>query len=81
MSGTYPIIVGNRGRIVVPAEVRQRADLTEGTPMVMLETPDGLVLLTREQLLARVRHDVEGLDLVADLLAERRQAATEEDGA
>jgi len=49
--------------------------------MVLLETPDGLVLLTREQLLARVRHDLGGLGLVTDLLAERRRAATEEDGA
>lgn len=66
---------------MVPAEVRQRAGLSEGTPMVLLETPDGLVLLTREQLLARVRHDLGGLGLVTDLLAERRRAATEEDGA
>jgi hypothetical protein len=47
----------------------------------MLETPDGLVLLTREQLRARVRRDLDGLDLVSDLLAERRRAAVEEDGA
>ena len=81
MSGTYPVVVGNRGRIVVPAEVRERAGLSEGTHLVLLETPDGLVLLTREQLRARVRTELAGADLVADLLADRRRAAAEEDAA
>ncbi len=79
MSGTYSIVVGNRGRIVVPAEVRERAGLTEGTTLVLLDTPDGLVLLTREQLRARVRDQLEGLDLVGDLLADRRRSAAQED--
>jgi AbrB family looped-hinge helix DNA binding protein len=73
--------VGDRGRIVVPADVRERAGLSAGTPLVLLETPDGLVLLTRDQLLARVRDNLAGLDLVGDLLAERRQAAGREDAA
>ena len=81
MSGTYPVVVGNRGRIVVPAEVRERAGLVEGTPLVLLETPMGLVLLTREQLRKRVRDDLAGVDLVADLLAERRENASAEDAA
>ncbi len=81
MSRTHTVVMGDRGRIVVPAEVRDRAGLAEGTPLVMLETPAGLVLLTREQLRARVRGELEGLDLVAELLADRRRAAEEEDGA
>lgn len=79
MSGTHTVVVGDRGRIVVPAEVRESAGLTEGTPLVLLDTPDGLVLLTREQLLARVRDELGGVDLVAELLAERRRAAEQED--
>ena len=79
MSGTYPVVVGNRGRIVVPAEVRERAGLTEGTTLVLLDTPDGLVLLTRDQLRARVRRELAGVDLVGDLLADRRRAAAHED--
>ncbi len=78
MSGSYTVVVGDRGRIVVPAEARQRAGLSEGTPMVLLETPGGLILLTREQLRARVRSELEGLDLVAELLMGRRQAAERE---
>ena len=46
---------------------------------MLLETPDGLVLLTREQLLDRARTDLAGADLVAQLLAERRRAAVLED--
>ena len=79
MYGPYAVIVGDRGRIVVPAEVRERAGLAEGTPLVLLESSDGLVLLTREQLRARVRSELHGLDLVGDLLADRRQAAERED--
>lgn len=63
----------------MPAEVRARRGLVEGTQLMLLETPDGLLLLTREQLLDRVRADLAGLDLVGDLLAERRRAAALED--
>ena len=81
MGGTYSVVVGDRGRIVVPAEVRERAHLVEGTALVMLDTPEGLVLLTRDQLRARVRADLSEVDLVGDLLAERRAAAAAEDAA
>ncbi|MBI1844184.1 MAG: AbrB/MazE/SpoVT family DNA-binding domain-containing protein [Actinobacteria bacterium] len=81
MSGTYAVVVGNRGRIVVPADVRERGGLVEGTTLILLDTPAGLVLLTREQLRARVRSELQGLDLVGELLAERRAAAEQEDAA
>ena len=48
--------------------------------MVLLTTPEGLVFLTREQLRARVANDLAGLDLVRELLAERRRSAAREDG-
>ncbi len=73
------MVVGDRGRMVIPAEVRERRGLTEGTVLSVLETPDGIVLLTREQLLARVRADLTGLDLVGDLLSDRRKASADED--
>ena len=65
----------------MPADVRERLGLAEGTPLVLLESSDGLVLLTRRQLRARVRAGLAGHDLVGELLAERRRAAEEEDGA
>ena len=72
--------MGDRGRIVVPAAVRERAGLVAGSPMVLVESPDGLVLLTRDQLRDRVRSDLAGRDLVNQLLADRRRAAVIEDG-
>jgi hypothetical protein len=48
---------------------------------MMIESPDGLVLLTRDQLKARVRSDLAGLSLVDELLAERRAQAEAEDAA
>lgn len=79
MSGTYPVVMGDRGRLVIPADLRARAKLAEGTPMVIVEAPDGLLLFTRRQLRERVRADLAGLDLVEELLAERRQAAASDD--
>lgn len=53
--------------------------LSEGTPLVLLDTPGGLVVMTRKQLRARVRDELVGLDLVGELLADRRRAAELED--
>jgi len=47
--------------------------------LCLFETPGGLVLLKRDQLRDRVRADLAGLDLVSELLAERRLAAKAED--
>ena len=81
MSGTHAITMGDRGRLVVPNEVRRRAGLEPGTPLVLLETEGGIVLLTRDQLRDRVRSELAGLDLVDQLLADRRRAAADEDAA
>ncbi len=64
---------------MVPAEVRQRAGLVAGSTLLLLETPSGVVLMTQRQLLERVRAELSGLDLVGELLAERRSAAERED--
>lgn len=71
--------MGDRGRLVVPAELRDRAGLREGRPLVFLETPDGLLLLTREQLRTIVRANLDGKHLVNSLLTERRTASADED--
>ena len=79
VSGTYAVVVGDRGRLVIPSEVREAAGIEEGTRLMLLSTKSGLVLMTRDQLRERVREDLGGLDLVAELLADRRKAAYEED--
>ena len=72
-------MVGDKSCLVVPAAVRERAGLLEGTPMVLFETPTGIVLMTRGQLRQRVKDELSGLDLMGDLLAKRRASAAEED--
>ena len=73
--------MGDRGRLVIPADLRERTGLREGTALILLETPAGLVLLTRPQLQELVRADLAGLDLVSELLAERRGEAAADDAA
>lgn len=79
MRGTYAVKMGDRGRLVIPSELRERSGLKEGSPLVLLETPGGLVMLTRSQLQGRVRADLADLDLVEELLAERRAEAAADD--
>ena len=80
MSGTsYPVKMGDRGRLVVPAALRQRLHLEPGTPLVMIETGLGVVLATREQLKNLVRSQLLGLDLVDELLKDRRHQAASDD--
>lgn len=71
--------MGDRGRLVVPAELRERLHLAPGTPVVLFETSAGVVLTTREQLKSLVRRTLADRDLVAELLAERRSEAAADD--
>ena len=73
--------MGDRGRLVIPAELRAQAGLTEGTPLVLISTPTGVLLVDREQLKSLVRADLAGLDLVGELLTDRRRQAGVEDAA
>ena len=79
MSGTHIVHMGDRGRLVVPASMRERLGLAPGTPLVLVEEQDGLVVLTREQAKRRVRAVLDGPSLVDELLGERRAEAEIED--
>lgn len=63
---------------MVPAELRERAGLHAGQTLVLIETPKGLLLLTREQLRQAVRDNLKGKGLVENLLAERGAALAAE---
>lgn len=78
MSDTHTSVMGEKGRVVVPVEIREHAGLEPGTPLVFIDTGDGVVMLTRSQALARVRAQLDGTQLVDELLTERRAAAAEE---
>ena len=49
--------------------------MSKGTRLNLLETDRGVVMVTREQLQRLVRADLAGLDLVGELLEERRAEA------
>lgn len=73
MSGTYSVVVGNKGRIVVPAELRERTGLSEGSTLTLVDTGSGVLMLTRDELKDLVRKDLDGADLVGELLRDRRR--------
>ena len=67
--------------MVVPAELRERLHLVAGAALVLIETPHGIVLATREQVKSLVRESLRGADLVGELLVERRREAAADDAA
>lgn len=73
--------MGDKGRIVVPADVRARHNWTAGTPLVMVETPHGVLLTDRTSAREVVRRLLAGSDLVAELLSDRRAEAARDDAA
>ena len=81
VGGTYAVRMGDRGRLVLPADLRARLHLEPGALVLLVETDDGVVLTTREQAKRLVRAQLAGVDVVAELLAERRRAAAVESDA
>ncbi len=71
--------MGERGRLVIPAELRERLRLHPGSPLIMFDTPQGIVMATRDQAKQLVRDKLRGLDLVTELLDDRRRQAAAED--
>lgn len=71
--------MGDRGRLVVPLELRERLNLDAGARLLLLDTPSGVVMMTRDQAKAHVRQGLSDLDVVGELLLERRTRAAAED--
>ena len=69
---SFPVALGDRGRFVVPLEVRERHGWEQGTALVALDTPAGMLLMDSGEALRWLRSRLEGRDLVAELLADRR---------
>jgi AbrB family looped-hinge helix DNA binding protein len=77
------VVVGDRGRIVLPAEVRAALGLSEGTPLLLRTEPDGSLRLTPYAAVARAsRGELAKLgpptDAVNELLRERRRETARE---
>lgn len=81
MGGTYNTTMGDRGRLVIPAELREELGLETGSSVILLTTPEGAVLATREQVKTLVQKGLQGPSLVSELLDERRKNALTEDAA
>lgn len=81
MSGNATVKMGDRGRIVVPADLRARHGFEPGTALVLVDTDDGILLISREALLRRVRDRLRGSSLAQELADDRRGAAATEDAA
>lgn len=63
----------------MPVELRDRAGLVPGTPLILADTDTGVVIMTREQARQRIKEQLQGQDLVRELMDERREAAARED--
>ena len=80
----YTVAMGARGRIVVPARLREQMQLAEGDRLVLRVRDDGVleVVSLREQLdklRGIFKDDRPGVSLVDELIAERRAEARKED--
>ena len=79
MSDTI-VVVGRKGRVVIPAPIRRALDLEEGSELVVTLEQDGVLLLPRSAVRKRLRSMFAGVErsLADELMSERRAAAAEE---
>ncbi|GAB2512357.1 hypothetical protein GCM10027267_05990 [Paramicrobacterium agarici] len=63
----------------MPAELRRRQRWDQGTPLLVIEADDGVILATREQATKMIREQLAGTSLVDELLTERRATSRDED--
>ena len=75
---TFGVPMGDRGRLVVPADLRARQQWDQGTQLLLIETAHGVVVSTREQAKYLLRLQLGGESLVDQLIAERRAQAKAE---
>lgn len=81
MNGTHALVMGDRGRLVIPADVRSDLNWTQGTRLILIESDAGVTLLTVDQARTMLKEQLAGRDLVAELIAERRTEAARENEA
>ena len=75
--------MGKSGRLVIPVGLRRKLGVEAGDELILRLDEEGLHLSTPAQALARAqafvqRLGIEGRDLAAELVAERRREAAEE---
>lgn len=80
MSDSHPVMVGPKGRVVIPVDIRRDLGLKEGSELMAFVEDEAVILLTREAAKRRLRAMFSGatMSLADELIAERRLAAREE---
>lgn len=83
--GERHVTIGDRGRVVLPAAVRQQLGLTAGTRMLLTTEPDGSLRMRPYRAVADRHRGIladlaEGGSPVDELIAERRREAAREAG-
>ncbi|HKO32204.1 MAG TPA: AbrB/MazE/SpoVT family DNA-binding domain-containing protein [Candidatus Limnocylindria bacterium] len=81
MGDTSAVIVGPKARVVIPAPIRRELQIGEGSELVVMVDHGAVVLMPRAQAKARLRGMFAPVrvSLADELIAERRQAARDED--
>jgi len=80
----FKVTVADRGRMVLPAEVRERLRIKAGDWLTLILEPDGVIrMLTGEvyaqSLRGMFKHIAPGRSLTDELIAERRRDAANEE--
>ncbi len=71
--------IGAKGRLVLPAAIREGHGWHVGTELVVVDSESGVALISRESLKRIVRQQLAGADLVGELITERRRNAEVDD--
>ncbi|HLP23950.1 MAG TPA: AbrB/MazE/SpoVT family DNA-binding domain-containing protein [Microbacteriaceae bacterium] len=80
MNGTVSLRMGERGRLVIPRELRTHHRWVPGTPIVAIDSEVGVTLVEQSALRKIVAAQLSGRDLVQELIAERKEDARIESG-
>lgn len=80
VSDTSVVSVGPKGRVVIPAEIRRRLRIAEGSELVALVEGEAVVLVPRSAIKSRLRSMFAGVEasMADQLIAERRAEARRE---
>lgn len=79
----YRVSLGERGRVVIPAEVRARLEWKDGERLILVVEDDGSIRLTPLRVMVdrwagMYAHVAPGRSLADELIAERRAEAARE---
>jgi AbrB family looped-hinge helix DNA binding protein len=82
MSDTDAVVVGPKGRVVIPAPIRRQLGIQEGSQLMALVDDGGVLLIPRSEVKRRLRGmflDVNS-SLAEELIADRQREAQREEG-